>query len=34
MGFFSKVKDTTTSAAKSVEKGFNDLKIGEKLNDC
>ena len=28
---FSKVKDTTTSAAKSVEKGFNDLKIGEKL---
>ena len=28
---FSKVKDTTTSAAKTVEKGFNDLKIGEKL---
>ena len=28
---FNKVKDTTTSAAKSVEKGLNDLKIGEKL---
>ena len=28
---FSKVKDGTTSAAKTVEKGFTDLKIGEKL---
>ena len=28
---FTKVKDGTTSAAKTVEKGFTDLKIGEKL---
>jgi hypothetical protein len=27
----NKVKDSTTSAVKSVEKGFNDYKIGEKL---
>ena len=28
---FNKVKDGTTNAAKNIEKGFNDLKIKEKL---
>ena len=28
---FTKVKDSTTGAAKSVEKGFTDLKLGEKF---